>query len=575
MSEHGNDVSARQSGPPPPASLRDLADLARTGSVIQRQPLMQVTFEVHHVVDRPGYLADYVGAPALESERQAPGPAAPTEPDQDAPRENALSSDEGIHAVTRGPATNFGETLTSSAYGLGLVIVTKTSVGVGSRRRFTSVSRTQYEVEDMAGDRVYRGTARPNPSFLYESAWRYEGLISIQGDAAGVTEGASQEIREIIREIARVANKFKAPILSLQAPAQVPLSDKEMRAVLREEDLLPEAAFPAVRFSIALQRPDAAVLLAISGELEEFCAEKFGFWLEDTRLGSRPGNWFEICPPPAQDSGRSQARKSGNQLVMHCLPVTLVGPARVESAHALMVFLGQEAGVAACSITSLDDLLFVHFELNFPGISAAGLSTAGSLPEEGREADEKPAPPVLAYDIMRRMFATLGYQSAERWGEDELVKHAGDYQCFIGPRRPVRNDDGARRMAIWFSWQTQGVEPDLALPLGGLFGALADVGLLTGRTEGRSWSSEAPNIDYLICRNVGNSILRGKGKLSVPQSLALASYPSSGLESRPTNLCVAIEEAWRARIARDGRHGIRELTVGWRECWLGHWSLPL
>lgn len=575
MSERGNGVAAQQSGPPLSASLRDLADLARTGSVIQRQPLMQVTFEVHHVVDRPGYLADYVGATALEGNPQVADSPAAAGPEEGAPGQNAQSLADSDQPVMRGPATSFGETLTSSAYGLGLVIVTKTGVGVGSRRRFTSVSRTQYEVEDVAGDRVYRGTARPNPSFLYESAWRYEGLISIQGDAVGITERHSQEIRDIIREIARVANKFKAPILSLQAPAQVPLSDKAMRTLHREEDLLPEAASFAVRFSIALQRPDASVLLKISGELEAFCAEKFGFWLEDTRLGSRTGNWFEICPPPEDRQGRRPlARDYGSQLVRNCLPVTLVGPARVESAHALMSFLGQEAGITACSITSLDDLLFIHFELSFAGIAAVDLDASGSLPEDGLAGEEKPAPSVLAYDILRRMFRTLGYQYTGRRGQDELVKHAGDYQCFIGPRRPTSND-ADRRMAIWFSWQTQGVEAGLALPLGGLFGALIDVGLLDRRSKGLRWSASAPNIDYLICRNMGNSILRGKGKLSVSQDLALAGYPSNGLESRPTNLCVAIEEAWRARIARDGRHGIRELTVGWRECWLGHWSLPL
>lgn len=119
-----------------------------------------------------------------------------------------------------------------------------------------------------------------------------------------------------------------------------------------------------------------------------------------------------------------------------------------------------------------------------------------------------------------------------------------------------------------------GVEPDLAIPLAGLFRALTDIGL-NGKDDEGNWVPDAPNIDYLICRNMGNSIFRGKGKLTIERDLALQAYPRDGLESRPTNLCVAIEEAWRARIARDGRHGMRELTVGWRECWLGHWSMPL
>jgi len=69
------------------ASTRALADLARAGNRVLREPSMQVAFEIHHLADRPGQLADIVAR----------------DPD----------------------GSGFAETLSSSANGVGLVIGTR------------------------------------------------------------------------------------------------------------------------------------------------------------------------------------------------------------------------------------------------------------------------------------------------------------------------------------------------------------------------------------------------------------------------------------------------------------------
>ena len=71
----------------PSATAHELADLARAGYRVLHEPSMQVEFEIHHLVDRPGGLA-------------------------------------GI--VARDPAGHgFAETLSSGANGVGLVVGTR------------------------------------------------------------------------------------------------------------------------------------------------------------------------------------------------------------------------------------------------------------------------------------------------------------------------------------------------------------------------------------------------------------------------------------------------------------------
>lgn len=554
------------------ASPRDLADLARAGYVILRQPFMQVTFEVHHIVDKPGYLVDYLNRSRFgRDSMSSPFPA----DDLSLPN---IASNEGIRSSFSPHEANpsFGETLTSGARGLGLVIVTRAAVGVGSRRQYIGGRQPECEVDDdpISGDRIFRGIARPNPTFMYETAWRFEGLICIEPSSSPLRTWHCKMMREIINHIAFLAAEIDSPILSLQSPAQIPPRELMIgpRTATDEENSVTPASSLAIRFTIAIQNPSAKVVMSLSTRLEQYCLQHgLGLWLADTRLGSRQGNWRYVCVHNSVISTPASASRDGSAMqVKSCIPVTLVGPARVGSTRAIVSFLSQygDVGIASCSAVSLDDLLFIHLDLSIPDITDQRSLEAVSKEQAQRSSAELPS------EALARMLEIVGHgRHTDPHHTGTLVDQAGDYRCLIGPARQVEDGDENRRMAIWFSWQTQGIEPDLAIPLRGLFEALRDVGLIDRHDQGFVWNSSSPNIEYLVCRNSGNSVLRGRGKLSVVRDTALARYPDNALESRPTNLCVSIEEAWRARTMSSDRYELRELTVAWREPWLGHWAL--
>jgi hypothetical protein len=565
--EEGRPIDA---GTDDSASPRDLADLARAGYMMLRQPFMQVTFEVHHIADRSGYLVDYLYRSRLE-----PNSARSAFPADDLSLVKA-SPDDVIKSSFSSHEANlsFGETLTSGARGLGLVIVTRTGVSTGSRRQHIGGRQPECEVDDSRPDsRIFRGIARPNPTFTYETAWRFEGLICIEPVASSLRAWHCKITREVINYISRLAAEINSPILSLQSPAQVPPRELTIgpRTATDEENTLTPASSLAIRFTIAIQNPSAKLVMLLSNRLERYCqTHGLGLWLADTRLGSRQGNWRYVCAHNSDISMPAVASTDGSaRQVRSCIPVTLVGPARVGSTHALTTFLSQygSVGIAACSAISLDDLLFIHLDLSIPDISEER-----SLEAVSKEQAQKSSA-LLPSEALARMLEMVGHgRHTDPQHTSALVDQAGDYRCLIGPARQVRHGDQNRRMAIWFSWQTQGIEPDLAIPLQGLFEALGDVEIIRRRDQKLVWNRSSPNIEYLVCRNSGNSILRGRGKLSVLRDFALSRYPDNALESRPTNLCVGIQEAWRARTIRSDRYALRELTVAWREPWLGHWA---
>jgi hypothetical protein len=235
----------------------------------------------------------------------------------------------------------------------------------------------------------------------------------------------------------------------------------------------------------------------------------------------------------------------------------------------------RDAGVIGCSLVSLDDLLFIHLQLSFTGLRTRPFRRTTDLikPTEAEKAATMPPAQALA-GLLRAAFGSSPV--AEDKADPLVMRLTSDYQCLIGPVHKVDPALSPERMALWFSWQAQGSEHDLCRPLEGLVAALTDIGLLRTNTKGAlDWGALAPNIEYLVCRNMGNSVLRGRGKMSVPRERTLDMYPDGLAQSRPAMLCVSLEEAWLAQTANHGHNMVRELTVAWREYWLGHWSLPL
>lgn len=531
------------------SSPRDLADLARAGYEIMQQPFTHVDFEVHHTADRVNYLHDNLYIDRRQSFPEEAG---------------------------GGSAPMVSETLASAANGVGLVIRTNTGADVPVSRDIRLNHPAARLLVDEPARRVFSGSGVPNPTFLFESAATYEGIISIEPAPGSIKFYQSAALRDVIREVSRIAaNVAHMPLLYLQAPAQLPAQSfigQDVRSsrvtVVRRSSSL------ALRFAIAMERPSAALRLELTDILTRYCTDRrFGLWLRDSRVGYRSGNWFQICVQ-ADDLSRRDRRELSASVDTHAveavLPITFIGPARRGSTHAIVAFLCQfhDVGIASCSTITLHDVEFIHLQLSVSGIRRSALAKINShLTEHNCWATD----PSDALMYIHDSLADTTERSSSHVLAGQLSEYAGDYQTLVGPALGCTVPDSRKRVAIWFSWQMEGTGEDVAIPLVQLFKCFSEVGLGPSVSADGA-GTETPNLEYLVCRDVGNWILRGRGKLSIPEVDMLKLFRGMELESAAARLCVSIENAWKASLRRQGAHGVSELTVAWREWWLGHWA---
>ncbi len=514
-----------------------------------QQPFTHLDFEVHHFADRPGYLHDKV----LDNSR-------PALPEQ----------------TGGGTASMVNETLVSAANGIGLVIRTNTDADVANLRRARQNGSAASLVIDEPTRRVFSGSGLPNPTFRLESALAYEGIISVEPAPRSIKFYHSIAVRDLIREISRIAaNVAHAPLLHLQAPAQLPaqsfvgqdVRSSRVTAARRSSSL-------AVRFAIAMESPSARLRFELTDILTRYCEEKgFGLWLADTRIGYRSGNWFQICAhmddPPRRDR-RERAASMDSRAVEACLPVTFIGPSRLGSTHAIVSFLSEfgDIGITSCSTITLHNLEFIHLQLSASGIRRSSLHELNSrLAEHGCWQANPSAALIHINDALTPAIK----ESPSHQLAGELSSYAGDYQTLVGPMLGCTVPDSRKRIAVWFSWQMEGVGEDLAIPVVELFRSFADIDL-SPRVRAEEADTKTPNLEYLICRDIGNWVLRGRGKLSIPEADMLDLFGGPELESAAARLCVSLEQAWKASLRRRGARGVSEVTVAWREWWLGHWA---
>ncbi|HEY0689417.1 MAG TPA: hypothetical protein VGD71_10275 [Kribbella sp.] len=519
----------------PERSARALADLARAAYSLLNKPMMQVNFEVHHAVDNPGYLD---------------------------------------RLVSRKDDTTFVETISSRANGIALVVGTSVDTLPAEllHRDHGGGAVVELQERDDELGKAFKGIARPNLTFLYESYPRIEGIIVVEDEPRKLLLRHGLAVREVLREIAETATRHQRPLLSLQCPVQVPSHDytDERGGQQTAFESFPRVASLAVRFSIALETPSAKIGMELAESLSKFCESRgHGFFLADTRPGYRTGNWFLVR---AHDRQRARATfslaadrgpVSGAE---GCVPVTFVGPARWGSTHAVVAFLSQfpEVGILACSITLLDDLAFIHLQLAVNGASRTLLAklndTIASFGEPGGEPG----------DVLRKLLpgltygAPLGPRSSDL--EKQLAEKAGDFHTIVGPALPVVSDHRSRRVAVWFSWQMRQSDLGLKVPLGALIRAIDTIGLsVTDPADGAS-------IEYLMSRHLGNAVIRGKGKLSIAPGVVDRTFRGSPLQSSLSRMCVRLEEAWRAELPHSKISSVIEVSVERLENCLGHWS---
>jgi hypothetical protein len=276
----------------------------------------------------------------------------------------------------------------------------------------------------------------------------------------------------------------------------------------------------------------------------------------------------------AEDLSRQDRRELSASVDTHAveavLPITFVGPARRGSTLAIVAFLSQfrDIGIASCSTITLHDVEFIHLQLSASGIRRSALREINSRLTDKNCWTTDPSDALM---YIHGALAAASEGSPNHVLTGELTAYAGDYQTLAGPALSCTVPDHRKRIAVWFSWQMEGTGEDLGIPLMELFKSFSSLGLGPSVNAERG-GTETPNLEYLVCRDVGNWTLRGRGKLSIPETDMLELFHDMELESAAARLCVSIENAWKTFLRRQGAHGVSDLTVAWREWWLGHWA---
>ena len=123
-----------------------------------------------------------------------------------------------------------------------------------------------------------------------------------------------------------------------------------------------------------------------------------------------------------------------------------------------------------------------------------------------------------------------------------------------------------RRVPIWIAWQMRASEDGLRVPLLALHRAVDRLGLAP--TAAADHRSGAMGIEYLVCRRLGASLLRGRGKMAVAKSLVEDRFRD--FRSGPAQLSADLEGAWRAEMHAAGDDDlVSDLSVSPREFLLG------
>jgi hypothetical protein len=564
----------------PGLPARRLSALARAGFEVVSQPGAEVSFMVRHQAeDRPGLFVE-----SIMPSTRADGEEA-LEQDNDEgwlPRADSLGNPWGLSRRRSSRDVEFTETVTASMNGASVIAVSSLSHEPSGS---AGLILSQYNSHDQAA-RFLR-SSNPNPTFLYDLAYTFEALLILHPTLNSVGLDTSRRLRTLIQALAYIAGEeLKVPILAMHFPAQVPSS-----ALVRDSDGegWPLASSLAVRVSFALNDRSAEVRLRLVERLVALCHESdAALAVRDPRPGARSGNWRPIVTRSSWMVGPSEEE-------LLCIPATFVGPARVGSTNAIVQYLSRwpDVTLGGCSIVSLNELAFVHLQLCFPSWQireeipeeleedqTAAFSTWWSASQPSDDSLGDRLGRVLAY------FAPEGKVGVDRELEATLSSRAGDYHSFFG--YPFSIDSSLSKepgFGLWFSWLTSRGAVDLSAPLVSLVEAFGDtlprpvVGESPDLVATRLSSDGIPplfNIEYLLCREVRNGRIRAIGKLSFSETVRrqFEAKFRQGREPTASVASRAIEDAWMARLISRGLSPM-ELTVSWREMWLGHWAAPV
>ena len=541
-----------------------LAALARGMAALAPQGT-QINFQVHHVLDRPGYLLGLLGYKIAQDADQ---------PDDQQPQD----SDQPQASEEVSPGHSLGQMLCANCNGTTVIIGTDVGPldaalleGYQGRTALTKI-----KAKDVPHGKIFAGAARPNPTFLYEEARRFEVLVEIDADArvqGNLLEAHAQAILGVMHKIATLATGGPEtpgmPLFSVQSPVQTWFQEP---SAADDSAPWPPPAAAAVRAVYTMSQSTAKLRMTIAKELANYCVDRgFGLWLGDLRIGSSQGRWFRVVSPEREKLQRTLAgykQVVGDGKVQNVVPLTLVGPARIGSTHAILSLLSRASGmgIAGCALTALNDLAFIHLQLVTHTLGAR----TGILDEPDSTSQDADS---LSQTLLN-MLATLGIEVHEPREPDghqdqenpysRVDKRAGDYQLLAGPPfdlwgREAPSPGTPGPYTIWFSW-TQYDQSLAGQALAALQRALVQLGL--------SSNDDAPdnaNFEYLVCRDIGRGQWRAKGKLTIRKEV---STTDTYHEFKQTKLCVRLEDAWRSQLVQAESGGIRDISVAWREQYL-------
>jgi hypothetical protein len=551
----------------PGLPARRLSALARAGFEIVAQPGAEVRFMVRlQTRDKPGLFLRTIGDPLDSSGADG------WQPQVDMPIQVL-----GAESSQNRDGVEFAETVTASMNGASVIAVSALS------NELSDIDRSVQSQFDPVDEAVrYWRSSNPNPTFLYDLAYIFEALLILHPSRTVIDLQASKTLRRLVEDVSRIAGRdVGIPILAMHFPAQVPTS-----ALSRDGDGddWPLAYSLALRVSFALSDRSAGGRVDLVKGLLSICERlDLGLAVKDPRPGTRSGNWRPIFKPPHWHEERGR----GPSLL--CTPATFVGPARVGSTNSIVEYLARwpDVFIAGCSIVSLNDLAFIHLQLCKNWEEKLDLSFKQSEPESAVWWTSSTVTNVpLGQRLDQFVNEFSGHEAQpDRVAESTLAERAGDYHSFFGyPFLMQSTNPASDRYGVWISWLTARGEVDLEAPLQGLEEAFGDIlsspirGLSDAGIQGstRRFSTPPFNVEYLQCREVRNGRIRAIGKLSFDNAVRerLAALYPRGQEPSPSISSRAIEDVWIARLAKR-RLSPMELTVSWREMWLGHWSAPV
>lgn len=424
-----------------------------------------------------------------------------------------------------------------------------------------------------ADDRGWRDVTAfgsPQPRFLYERRELLEGIIGIQSDSRFPDTRFTRAMGMAAREVAAIARDFDNPLLMIHAPNEIPPNRKSYKNTIHERDPLnARSTSVAVRFAVALGDAKSSTKMRFVERLSEYAAPLgLTLWLGDTRPGYRSGNWYNVVPNSDQDrAAYLGSLTDGVELISspnspnYMLPVTLFGPARVGSSAAILDRLTGVGsnGAYAVSITSLNDLAFIHLQLPVPLRGRA----RSELTEIMRDLFPRQNDVYTTAEAIPRILDLTSRSGRTGTGIPALgtLGPARDYEMVVGPLSLVTHR-AAKYIPVWVSWHVAGRSPSLRSVLDALVQSLDELDLLGEMDRGTV-------LQYAVGRDKGDAGRRGRAKFSVHPH-HLERWNESEYGSASAAMCQDIEVHWRRRVRL--LKGSGQVSVGDREYRVGYGS---